>query len=171
MALDPFERYGGGRQREVPRPARIFLGHGVEAGPPYDFARLMLASKLVTSRLLSEALGREMRVLCHNPSSGLVVFRGTGPNPEGLVVVVVDDESEAPRRVVAWATAAGLLTPEGELLRGFPAHGRSPAGAGHLGVSPPGYVAADATVVIATSDGARAGALRECAPGPVVCVT
>jgi hypothetical protein len=150
------------------RPSKVFHGHGVESGSPYDFARLMAASKLAGSGLLGDALGRDLRVLCHDPGSGLMVFRGSEPDPEGCVVVVVDDESEAPGRVAAWASAAALLASSGELLRG--AHDLTSAPDGLVGDTLSEHAAVVATVVIATSDAARASALRGCARGPVICV-
>lgn len=129
----------------------------------------MTASKLVSSGLLGDALRRELRVLGHDPGSGLMVFRGPEADREGRVVVVVDDESEARGRVAAWVSAAALLASSGELLRG--AHDLSPGTGGLVGDAQPDHAAANATVVIATSDAARAGALRGCAPGPVVCVS
>lgn len=150
------------------RPLRIFHGHCVEAASPYDFARLMTASKLVSTGLLGDALGRELCLLCHDPGSGLMVFCGPEHDPEGYVVVVVDDESEAPGRVAAWASAAALLASSGELLRG--SHDLTPAPDEVAEDTPSAHAAAVATVVIATSDAARAGALRGCAHGPVICV-
>ena len=100
------------------RSLRLYKLKGYEIPSAYEFARLLTASKLVSTGIAGRVYGFSLQPYYFNSTTGVMFL--ADPDGDHPVIAVVDDPSEEPGRVASWARAARQQAAEGS-LRGLEA--------------------------------------------------
>jgi hypothetical protein len=86
------------------RNLRLYLRKEIGIHSIYEFARLLTASKLVSSGIVDVEFRRALRPVGFEPVAGILLLNS--PEEDLLVIAIMDDPSELTCRVVRWAEAA-----------------------------------------------------------------
>ena len=149
------------------RSFRLYKLRGLKIPSIFEFARLLTASKLISSGTLSFEYGHSLEPCYFDASTGLMVLAANREGSRLIVVAVLDDPVERPARVANWASIVYVHFREGTIN----GPGSVPRSVEPLSIavalqrkSGPGAdvtVPARTQVVIATAEKERAAQLRD----------
>lgn len=101
--------------KRMGRNFRLYLPRGREVHSIFEFARLLTASKLVSTGAAGQKYQRPLDPYYFDPDTGVMLLAGSRSRESLITIAVIDDPSETAERVANWAQAAHQQARDGTL--------------------------------------------------------
>jgi hypothetical protein len=101
--------------KRMGRNFRLYLPRGREVHSIFEFARLLTASKLVSTGAAGQKYQRPLDPYYFDPDTGVMLLAGSRSGESLITIAVIDDPSETAERVANWAQAAHQQARDGTL--------------------------------------------------------
>jgi hypothetical protein len=101
--------------KRMGRNFRLYIPRGREIHSIFEFARLLTASKLISTRVSDRKYQHPLKPYYFDPDTGVMLLASSRSGESLIAIAIIDDSSETAERVANWAQAAYHQARDGNL--------------------------------------------------------